>query len=70
MRAQIALWPRDVRRNDLLGVAFTFSEKGLGAHCHPYVVVPDRQGNFHVLLPKAEIRHLIYPGGPMSRLAK
>ncbi|MFL3665620.1 MAG: hypothetical protein ACJ06V_03455 [Verrucomicrobiota bacterium] len=54
----------------MLDVTFTFSEKGLGARCHPYVVVPDRQGDFHVLLPKAEIRHLIYPGGPMSRPAK
>ena len=74
LRAQEALWLKDVKldpkRKDLLGAAFTFSEKGLEFHYHPYVVGPYTQGSFHVLLPMAEIRHLIYPGGPMSRLAK
>ena len=54
----------------LLGAAFTFSKKGLEFHYHPYTVGPYTQGSFRVLLPMAEIRHLIFPGGPMSRLAK
>ncbi len=70
LRTQEALWLKDVKRKDLLGAAFTFSEKGLEFHYHPYVVGPYTQGGFHVLLPMAEIRHLIYPGGPMSRLVK
>lgn len=70
LRSQVALWLRDVRRKDLLGAAFTFSEKGIEFHYHPYVVGPYSQGSFHVLLPMAEIRHLIYPSGPMSLLAK
>ena len=54
----------------MLGGAFTFSKKGLEFHYHPYTVGPYTQGSFRVLLPMAEIRHLIFPGGPMSRLAK
>ena len=70
LKAQKALWLKDVTRKELLGAAFTFSKKGLEFHYHPYTVGPDTQGSFRVLLPMAEIRHLIFPGGPMSRLAK
>ncbi len=70
LKAQKALWLKDVTRKELLGAAFTFSKKGLEFHYHPYTVGPYTQGSFRVLLPMAEIRHLIFPGGPMSRLAK
>lgn len=70
LEAQKALWLNDFTRKELLGAAFTFSKKGLEFHYHPYTVGPDTQGSFRVLLPMAEIRHLIFPGGPMSRLAK
>ena len=70
LKAQKALWLKDVTRKELLGGAFTFSKKGLEFHYHPYTVGLYTQGSFRVLLPMAEIRHLIFPGGPMSRLAK
>lgn len=70
LRPQEALWLKDVKRKDLLGAAFMFSEKELEFHYHPYAVGPHTQGGFHVLLPMAGIRHLIYPGSPVSWLAK
>ena len=70
MKAQKALWLKDVTRKELLGGAFTFYKKGLEFNYHPYTVGLYTQGSFRVLLPMAEIRHLIFPGGPMSRRAK
>ena len=70
LKAQNALWLNDVSRKELLGAAFTFSKKGLEFHYHPYSVGPHTQGSFHVLPPMAEIRYLIFPGGPMSQMAK
>ena len=40
LKAQKALWLKDVTRNELLGAAFTFSKKGLEFHYHPYTVGP------------------------------
>ena len=70
LKAQKALWLKDVTRKELLVGAFTFSKKGLEFHYYPYTVGPYTQGSFRVLLPMAEIRHLTFPGSPMSRLAK
>ena len=40
LKAQKALWLKDVTRKELLGAAFTSSKKGLEFHYHPYTVGP------------------------------
>ena len=40
LKAQKALWLKDVTRKELLGGAFTFPKKGLEFHYHPYTVGP------------------------------
>ena len=69
LKAKNALWLKDVTRKDLLGAAFTFFKKGARVSL-PSLRSARTQGSFRVLLPMDEIRHLIFPGGPMSRLAK
>ena len=40
LKAQKALWLKDVTRKELLGAAFTFSKKVLEFHYPPYTVGP------------------------------